>query len=183
MKKTIALILLAIIIIMGAGALAAHQTRYINLNPVLSKIPLLSSFVIKPPEVPENLTISPIEEENNKLKKANKEFENNITTLEGEKTKLLEQIVELQTELTELRAYKTTKEAATINAQELASYYREIKPEAVVKIMDSLDDETILTILPLLEKEQTGKIMALMDSQRAALITQLLLDKKTGNNE
>lgn len=182
MKKITTLILLAIIIIMGAGALAAHQTGYINLNPVLSKLPFTGVFVTKPPEALENLTTSPIEKENKKIKKENKELESKLIALEGEKTKLLEQVTELQVELTELKTYKTTKETSVLNVQELAAYYREIKPEAVVKIMDNLDDESILTILTLLEKEQTGKILALMDPQRAALITQLLLDKKASNN-
>ena len=63
-----------------------------------------------------------------------------ITTLEGEKTKLLEQLTELQTELTQLKIELKQQKKAVLNAEELAAYYQEMKPAAVVKIMDNLDD-------------------------------------------
>ena len=177
MKKIIVLIILANIIITGAGALAAHHTGYINLNPLLSKIPLLNSFVTPTPEVPENPAITLLEEDNKQLKKTNKELSNTITTLEGEKNQLLQEIAEIQAKLEEIAAAQTTHEVATHNVEEFAAYYHEMKPEAAAKIMDSLADETMMTVLTLLEKEQAGKIIALMDPQRAAFITQLLLDK------
>lgn len=181
MKKLTILILIAIVIVFGAGVFAACQTGYLKLDPLFAQIPGLGSLVAENQEAlkqQENSLVSPIEKENKKLRKENKDLEYKLTTLEGEKTKLLEQVTELQTELTKLRADITEQKTAVLNAEELAAYYQEMKPEAVVKIMDNLDDEVLLTILPLLEKKQTAKIIALMDPQRAAIITQLLLDKK-----
>ena len=80
-----------------------------------------------------------------------------------------------QQELIALREYKSQRENLIINTKQLASYYREMKPEAVVNIMNNMDDNTVLLILPLLETDQSGKILALMDPQRAALLTQILL--------
>ncbi|MDD2212090.1 MAG: hypothetical protein PHC81_01630 [Clostridia bacterium] len=182
MKKLTILILIAIVIVCGVGAFAAHQTGYLNLNPILAQIPGMGDFVVEYPETLKeqgNLLVSPIETENKTLRKEKRDLEHKLTLLEGEKTKLLEQVTELQTELTKLKVDITKQETAVLQVEELAAYYQEMKPDAVVKIMDNLDDELILTILPLLEKKQTGKILALMDPQRAAIITQLLLDKKT----
>mgnify|MGYP000900378659 CR=1 FL=1 len=179
MKKSSILILLAIIVTMGIGAIAAHQTDFIDLSPAFAKIPFLEGLVKKPVETSEELLNSPIEEENKKLREEKNEIASKITVLEEEKTKLMEQVTELQTEITTLKADKGTQETVALNTQELANYYREMKPEAVVKIMDNLDDETILMILPLLDKKQSSKIIALMDPQRAALITQLLLAQKS----
>ena len=179
MKKINILILLAIIVTMVIGAIAAHQTDFIDLSPVFAKTPFLKGLVKKPVEAAEESLISPIEEENKKLREEKNELISKITGLEEEKTKLMEQVTELQTEITTLRTDKSTQETVAFNTQELANYYRDMKPEAVVKIMDNLDDETILMILPLLDKKQSSKIIALMDPQRAALITQLLLVSKS----
>jgi flagellar motility protein MotE (MotC chaperone) len=181
MKKIMMILIIFLFIILGAGLFAAHQTGFINLNPLLTQIPGMESFVVEKPESTDEsgkILISPIEKENEKLRKEKKDLEFKITTLEGEKTKLLEQVTELQTELTQLKIEIKKQKTAVLNAEELAAYYQEMKPGAVVRIMDNLDDEVVVTILPLLENKQTAEIIALMDPLRAATITQLLLDKE-----
>jgi len=178
--KKIFLLLMLILIFFSAGLFAAHQTGFINLNPILSKIPGMSSFVIEPAETtsdPEDQLISPIEKENQKLRKENKDLEFKLTTLEGEKTGLLEQVTDLQAELTELKASITAQTTAALNADELAVYYQKMDPKAAIKIMENLEDETVMIILPRLESKQSAEIISLMDPLRAAIITQLLLDK------
>ncbi|MGI6144356.1 MAG: hypothetical protein GX092_07780 [Clostridia bacterium] len=181
MKKTMMIFIIVLFIIFSAGLFAAHQTGFINLNPLFAQIPGMDSFVVEKPEnINESgkILISPIEKENEELRKEKRDLEFKITTLEGEKTKLLEQLTELQTELTQLKIELKQQKKAVLNAEELAAYYQEMKPAAVVKIMDNLDDEVVVTILPLLEDKQTAEIIALMDPLRAATITQLLLDKE-----
>ncbi|MBZ4653167.1 MAG: MgtE intracellular region [Peptococcaceae bacterium] len=169
------LIILCLIAIVLGGLWAADKAGLIDLRIALQKIPVLSKYAKEPAPVPKIPVISPIEQENQKLRSDLKDFETKLTAFENEKTKLLEQIYQLQQELTELRAYKEKNENKAIHAKQLALYYSEMKPEAIVKVMENLDDDTVITILPLLNKEQTGKILALMEPQRAARITQLLL--------
>lgn len=177
MKKTVILILIAIILIGSAGAFAAHQVNFIDLSPVFAKVPFMHGLVKKPAEDPEELLTSPIEEENKQLREENSELQSKITSLEEEKTKLMEQVTEIQNEVNSLKAEKNDQKETEINTQKLAEYYREMEPKAAVKIMENLDDETILLLLSLLEKKQSGEIISLMDPQRAAFLTTLLLQK------
>jgi flagellar protein FlbB len=169
---TIGLLIIALLV---AAVFAANAAGVIDLRSTAAEIPVLNSLIGTTAGNEEEIPVSPIEEENKRLLKQIAELEKKITELEGEKTKALEQVALSQQELTELRAYKTEKENIVISATEIAAYYKEMKPEAVVKIMNTLDDDTVITILPLLEKDQSGDILALMDPQRAALITQMLM--------
>jgi len=147
-----------------------------KITAVLSKMPVTKMF-IKPPvtDTGQVLPVSPVEKENQELRSKITELEGKISSLEAEKTKIMQDNALSQQELASLRAYKAERENLVVNSKQLASYYKEMKPEAVVKIMNNLDDNTVLLILPLLDKEQSGKILGLMDPQRAALLTQILL--------
>ena len=168
MKRTLISILIILLIFCGAGLLAAKHSGFLN---------TLFPQKVEQDIVNNELISSPLENENNQLRQLRRDLEYQITNLEHEKTKLLEQITELQTELTEIKAKLIKQETKAINIEELAAYYQEMKPEAAVRIMDNLDDDIVVTILSLLEKKHTAKIIALMDPYRAALITQLLLNK------
>lgn len=174
MTKRILLIFIILLIIALIGAAIASG---ISLQAVLSRVPGAEKFIKTTAPVTSQIpvVVSPVEEENQKLKNMIKELESRITSLESEKTGLMEQSTLNQQELIELRAYKNEREKIIVNSKQLASYYQEMKPEAVAKIMNNLDDDTVLLILPLLEKEQTAKILSLLDPQRAALITRILL--------
>lgn len=168
------LIILCLLVVFFSGLWAANTVGIIDLKAALSKTPFVAANEANiEGQLPEE---SVIEKENRELKEKIKELENNAMVSEGEKAKLLKDLEEVQTELAELRSYKLNKESATISAQQLAAYYKEMKPDAVVKIMDNLDDATVLTVLPLLDNEQTGKILSLMEPQRAALLTKILLE-------
>ena len=169
MKRTLVLILIISLIMVGAGFLAAKHSGFLNtLFPQIGREDAVDNGLIG----------SPLETENEQLRAEKKELTYQLTILEQEKTKLLEQITELQTELTEIKGQIAKQETKLINTEDLAAYYQEMKPDAVVRIMDNLDDEMVVTILALLDKKQTAKIIALMDPYRAALITQLLLNKQ-----
>ncbi len=180
---SVKLIILCLIAVLIGGIWAAHIAGFIDVKAVAAKVPLVQKLVANEDqgegeETPETVPVSPIEEENKKLRAELKEIQEKLVVLENEKTQSLQQISEMQKELMELRAYKEEAEAAKLSAEELAKYYKEMKPDAIVEIMNNLDDDTVMKILPLLEKEQTGRILSGMDSQRAALITQLLLGTK-----
>lgn len=178
-KFSVKLIILCLIAVLIGGVWAAHTAGLINVKAAVSKVPFAQKLLgDKGEEKTEGIPVSPIEEENNKLRAEIKKTQEKLVALENDKTQSLQQISEMQKELTGLRAYKDETEAAKLSADELAKYYKEMKPDAIVQIMNNLDDDTVMKILPLLEKEQTGRILAGMDSQRAALITQLLLGTK-----
>lgn len=179
MKKMVLLILLAIFVFGSIGAVAAHQTDFIDLSPVFAKIPFLQGLVKQPADNPAEVLVSPIEEENKQLRADKSELLSRITRLEDEKTALLEQVTELQESVNQFTVAKKESESREANARELAEYYREMEPEATVRIMENLDDETVLLILPLLDKKLSGEIISLMDPQRAALLTALLLEKSS----
>lgn len=172
--KLIALCLLAVIL---PGLWAANTVGLIDLRSSLAKVPYLGLyFQPTPPQEPVINMVSPLEEENNELRDKLKETQNSNLILESEKTTLLMEQEKLQSELLALRKYKEEQEQQVINLQQMAEYYKRMKAEEVVRIMNNLDDNTLIKILPLLDKDQAGKIMGLMDPQRAALITQRLLE-------
>lgn len=175
MTKKIIIASLLLIILIIAGIFAAAAAGMIDIKTMAGNIPVLNKMIDIPAAETEIIPVSPIEEENQRLKALTAELEKRITELEDEKTRALEQVSHSQQELTELRAYKIEKENIVVNAGEIASYYKEMKPEAVVKIMNTLDDYSVITILPLLEKGQSGKILALMEPQRVALLTQMMM--------
>lgn len=179
MKKSgfpLMLVLLCMIAVLGGGLWAAQTAGLIDIKQYLAHLPFLKQSEGNAPVSPSVPVVSPIEKENLDLRTALQDMEKKGLTWESEKTALLKQIEDMQQELVQLRAYKENKEKEVLNAQDLALYYREMKPEAVVQVMEKLDDSTIMLILPFLEKEQVGKILSLMDPQRAALLTQLLLE-------
>lgn len=175
-SKSIVFIVLCLIAALAGSLWAADILGVINIKEQASKLSykniLMKQDAASQPGLP---VISPIEKENQELRAAIKGLEEKVLIMEGDKTKLLEQLDAIQQELTVLRAYKTEQESFVINTGQMAAYYSEMKPDAVVKVMNNLDDNTVMAILPLLETEQVAKILALMEPQRAALLTQLLL--------
>lgn len=175
MTNKIIIASLLLISLIVAGIFAANAAGVIDIKAAAANIPVINRVIGVSSDKENNIPVSPIEEENKTLRGKVSELEKKITELEAEKVRALEQVAQSQQELTELRAYKTEKENMVVNAKEIAAYYSQMKPEAVAKIMNTLDDETVITILPLLNKDQSGKILSLIEPQRAALLTRLML--------
>jgi flagellar motility protein MotE (MotC chaperone) len=180
----IILIIICLIVVLLAGLFAADKMGIIDISDQLANtfagIPIIGEDFKSETDneetgIPE---ASPLEEENQILRLQITDLENRIVAIQKEKETLLQQNDEDQQELNELRDYKENKENIFIEAQQMAAYYREMKPDAIIRVMDNLDDDTIVIILPLLDSEQVAKILSLMEPQRAALLTQMLL----GNN-
>lgn len=175
---TLKIVLLCLIAVLAGGLWAASTVGLIDFRDLIAKLPYASKIIKEgaPDEKsPQPVIVSPIEKENKELRAKIRELETQTAGFEGEKTKLLQQVETMQKELISLRKYKTENENRALNAVQLAAYYQEMKAEAVVKVMNNLDDYTVIMILPLLEKDHTAKILSLMEPQRAALLTQLLL--------
>lgn len=174
--KSIAFIVLCLAAALGGLLWAADLSGLISIKDATANLSYKAVFMKQPPGNTDSIpTESPIEKENLELRAALRNLEERLAALEGEKTSLLKQLEETQQELTVLRVYQREKESLIVNTGQMASYYAEMKPEAVVEVMNNLDDNTVMSILPLLEKDQVAKILALMEPQRAALLTQLML--------
>lgn len=175
MTNKIIIASLLLIVLIAAGIFAANATGMIDLKSMAANVPVLNKLIDDSADQVNTIPVSPIEEENKILRGKVADLEKKITELEADKVRTLEQVALTQKELTELRAYKTEKENMVLNAKEIALYYSQMKPEAVAKIMNTLDDDTVITILPLLDKDQSGKILSLLEPQRAALLTRIML--------
>jgi len=176
MIKRVVIITLILLVAILVPIFWAASSAGFNVTAVLSRMPVTKMFFAPPAEEPPDIIpISPLEKENQELRSTIAQLEGKIAALEGEKTKIMQEQAELQQELADLRAYKSQREDLIINSRQLASFYKEMKPEAVARIMENMDDNTVLLVLPLLDKEQSGKILSLLDPQRAALLTQILL--------
>lgn len=181
------LIIFSLLAILAAGIVAAGKAGVFDaqsiINKTLGNLPLIGENINVPEETQENQkkipAVSPLEEENKILNLKIKELEIIIAGLENEKADFAQKMTDLQQEVLELRKYQEENEKKILNAEELAAYYQEMKPEAVVGIFDRLDDETVMLILPLLERDQVGKIFSLMEPQRAAFLSQVMLGKKS----
>lgn len=185
MKNKLFIIVLSFVcifaVVIGA-AWAMQKAKIFDVRAPLSKIPVVKNYIQLPQDEAEKIPQSPLEKENKEIKEQLTARESNakaadekVLVLEAEKTKLLTSIEGLTKEIATLKGAKETKDRSAQNSKELALYYREMKPEAAVKIMNNLDDSTVTAILPLLEKEQAAKILSQMDPVRAAGITQILL--------
>ena len=85
MKKKVIVIMLAILIIGCSGAVGAHLAGFLDLSGIFVKVPFLQGLAKKPPELTAESFVSPIEEENKKLRGENSELQSKITALEEEK--------------------------------------------------------------------------------------------------
>lgn len=176
MAKKIIIITLIILIAVFVPVFWAAKAAGFNISAFLSQMPVTRMFFKPPPQEEEPIIpVSPLEKENQELRSKVTELERKIADLEGEKTRILQEFAQYQQELVSLREYKEKSENFIVNTQQLASYYKEMKPEALAEIMDNMDDYSVLLILPLLDKEQSGKILDLMDPRRAAMLSQTLL--------
>lgn len=178
-KAPFKLIILIILVIFIGIVWAAQTAGVINLKKAASNVPVLKNYFQQPIVAQTNIPQeSPIETENKTLQDKNKELENKILALENEKTQFLAKDAQTQKDLTDLQNYKAQKAKEALTTKQMAAYYNGMKADAVVKIMDNLDDDTVVSIIPLLDKEQAGKILSLMNPQRAALLTQMLMGKQ-----
>lgn len=183
MNFPVVLVIICLVAVLAAGILAADKMGVIDIKTKLvgafSDVPFIvnkfspeTSTGKKERNIPES---SPLEEENKGLQLRITDLESKILAIEKEKTASILQVEAMQQELLDLQNYKQTNEKRCIDAQELAQYYKQMKPDAIVKVMDKLDNDSVLLILSFLEDEQVAKILSLLKPERAALITQMFL--------
>lgn len=72
---------------------------------------------------------------------------------------------------------KAAAESAAATTESLAKIYGAMEPGAAARILDKLDDSTVLTIFRGMKEKQIGVILPLMADERAIGITRSLADR------
>lgn len=120
------------------------------------------------------------------LQQQKQELEEQIVTLKANQAVLEEKSTELSAKVKDLsvEAGAGNEEAAAKRAERLAqltTLYSAMRPGDAAAIMNGMDDELVLEILPTLPERNAARILnALEDEQRKADLTQKLLTGQTG---
>lgn len=175
---SVKLVVLSLLIVAAGLLVGAQLAGWIDLRQLAAQIPGLERFNSPSgtDSTPVVTGVSLMEKENLELKRKIQEQEDLLQGILGEKQALeqnklaLEQkIQDLEKRVTLMSSEQSAEE--TVDYQQLADYYAEMKPAAVVAIMDNLDDETVLGILKEMEFDQVAKILTAMQPDRAARLS------------
>jgi flagellar motility protein MotE (MotC chaperone) len=189
-KAPLVLIIFCLLALLVGGLWAAHFIGLINLAPLVKDVPYLNQWIEDPfadeapiptpSPPPPSPTVNPLETENRELRLKIEELQQDLldqtTVYEREKTEALRENTALKAQVEELETYRSNTEAQAADADKTAAYLAGMKPDAIVKVMDNLDDNMVVQIFELLSESQVSKVLALMDPERAAVITRMLLE-------
>ncbi len=106
-----------------------------------------------------------------------------ISWIEQEKKKIKAEQLELAVERRELESLKRQvqsllqrkKQVETERIAYLAKLFDNMKKEEVGQLMEQLDDDTIVSVLPRMKAESASRVLAMLPPKRAARITTMLL--------
>jgi flagellar motility protein MotE (MotC chaperone) len=181
---SVKLVVLSLLIVAAGLLVGAQLAGWIDLRQLADRIPSVERFNSSSgtDSTPVVTGISLMEKENLELKRKIQEQEDLLQGILGEKQALeenklaLEQkIQDLEKKVTLMNSEQSSEE--DVDYQQLADYYAEMKPAAVVAIMDNLDDETVLGILKEMEFDQVAKILTAMQPDRAARLSTMFTTK------
>ncbi len=106
-----------------------------------------------------------------------------ITWIEEEKKKIKEAQLELAVDRRELESLKRQVESLLARKRQieteriayLAKLFDNMREEEVGKLMEQLDDDTIVSVLPRMKAASASRVLAMLPPKRAARITTMLL--------
>lgn len=181
---SVKLVVLSLLIVAAGLLVGAQLAGWIDLRQLAAQIPGVERLISSggTDSTPVVTGVSLMEKENLELKRKIQEQEDLLQGILGEKQALeqnklaLEQkIQDLEKKVTLMSSEQSLEE--NLDYQQLADYYAEMKPAAVVAIMDNLDDETVLGILKEMEFDQVAKILTAMQPDRAARLSTMFTTK------
>ena len=79
----------------------------------------------------------------------------------------------LESRLAELRAL----EQLHMNVERLRDIYNAMRPEEAARVMERLENETVVRILTAMEPRQAGRVLGQLDPQRAAELSRLIRER------
>lgn len=178
----VTVILLALLVIGGAGFAAGVYLNVIDVNKLaanwkLHQYPVIGQYFPAPPQTnfeTVDLTEADLEQPGEALQVPSTPVPTNPVT----KPDVMAQpeVPLTSEELQKLEKMKQQEEAKRIS--KLSRLYGTMKPEEAVPILNQLADQEILAIFSKMEEEQVAKLLAGMDSNRAARLTQAMLKNK-----
>jgi flagellar motility protein MotE (MotC chaperone) len=187
------LVLVVIMVMAGGVILGGYLAGWINPREQLSKLPGIEKIFGLNSESPNPVVIGMgvLEKENLELKRKINEQQDLIEGILAEKQALEQNKVALEQNKQvleqRLQVLENKLEPKTGNSQnemvdyrKLAVYYSDMKPAAVVAILNKLDDEMVLGIFQEMESDKIAKILTIMLPDRAALLSTMI---KTNNTD
>lgn len=102
--------------------------------------------------------------------------DDSIQTLNSTLTQLQQKSSDANSVISQLQ--NQVKSWKSKSRQDLASAYNDMDPSAAAKIMENLDNQTIVFILSSIQKKQAGRILGQLDPARAAKIMMSLSPPK-----
>ncbi|NLC08044.1 MAG: hypothetical protein GX755_08805 [Syntrophomonadaceae bacterium] len=181
---SVKLVVLSLLIVVAGLLAGAQLAGWIDLRQLAVQIPGVERFTSSSgiDSTPVVSGVSLMEKENLELKRKIQEQEDLLQGIIGEKQALEQNKLALEQKIQDLEkkvALLSSEQSAEKNVdyQQLADYYAEMKPAAVVAIMDNLDDETVLGILKEMEFDQVAKILTAMQPERAARLSTMFTTK------
>lgn len=170
----IILIIAAIIIILGSGALFYFNvggiSDYTLMN--LSKIPLLKGFIqVKQPTNSEDKLKKLADE----LAVKEKQLQDKETSLNDRQKQLETLQAQLDKQQSDLNNLKLQLDSKKTDLKTLATYYENMDPQNAANILNQIkDDNVLVSILSNMNKDSASKILEQLNPQRAASITKIL---------
>jgi len=174
----VTVILLALLVIGGAGFAAGVYLNVININKLaadwkLYQYPVIGRYFPVPPQTNFE-TVEPTgTEREQSAEPAQPVPSSPVNNADGTAQS---QVPPTSEELQKLEKVKQQEEAKRIG--KLSRLYGAMKPEEAVPILNQLADQEILAIFSKMEEEQVAKLLANLDSNRAARLTQAMLKSK-----
>lgn len=179
----VTVILLALLVIGGAGFAAGVYLNVIDVNKLaanwkLHQYPVIGRYFPAPPQTnfeTVDLTETDLEQPGEPVQQVPS---TPVPTNQVTKPDVMAQpeVPLTSEELQKLEKAKQQEEAKRIG--KLSRLYGAMKPEEAVPILNQLADQEILAIFSKMEEEQVAKLLASMDSNRAARLTQAMLKNK-----
>jgi flagellar motility protein MotE (MotC chaperone) len=193
-KAPLVTIIFCLLALLIGGLLAAHFIGLINLAPLVANVPYVNQWIRDPyggdsaladptptpePSPTPAPAVNPLEAENrqlmDKIAELQQDLQDRAAAYEQGKTDALRENTELKARILELETYRNNTEAQAESDANMAGILQGMKPDAIVQMMDSMDDSRVVRVLALLTESQVGKVLALMDPERAAVITLMLM--------
>jgi flagellar motility protein MotE (MotC chaperone) len=174
-KIPVGVIIICILFALIGALWGAHAAGLINLIPVLSDLPVVGTYFTTGANE-DNFKISPLEEENKKLKEQIIKLEKQLADVLTKENELNQEIETYRKQIIDLDNQIKILHEEQKKMLKLAEYYGQMKTKEVVPIFDNLDDEIVISILSRLDSKRAAEILAEMDPLRAAKLTKVITD-------
>jgi flagellar motility protein MotE (MotC chaperone) len=168
------LVALSLVVIAVGVTVAAATTGLFDWRAAAGKLPVVGKQINPPPKKTPTTTYSPLQLENDKLKKEISGLTARLNRSEEELSGLRTEKEGLQVELEKLQTEASERDETEKGYEKLALLYNEMKPATAAAVIAKLDNETALGVLNRMEPGQASKVIGALDPELAATLTKLM---------